>query len=229
MESTAPSGGFETFALSPELQKVIKELGYEEPTPIQRETIPHLLAGRDVLGQAATGTGKTAAFSLPLVERLERSAREPFGTRALVLVPTRELAMQVAEAIRSYGRGRNLLVAAVFGGQELYHQVKVLKTGVDVVVATPGRVLDHVRKKTLKLGGVRFVVLDEADEMLDMGFAEDLDAILSELPENRQSALFSATLPSRIAAIAWPASSASTLRSCPSSETCSGLPLETAL
>jgi len=194
MESAAPTGGFESFALSAELLGVLKELGYEEPTPIQRETIPHLLAGRDVLGQAATGTGKTAAFALPLVERLERTSPKPFGTRALVLVPTRELAVQVAEAIRTYGRQRNLLVAAVFGGQELHHQIKVLKTGVDVVVATPGRTLDHIRKKTLKLGGVRFVVLDEADEMLDMGFAED--------PENRQSALFSATLPSRIAAIA---------------------------
>ncbi len=194
--------GFEAFALSQELQTVLKELGYEEPTPIQRETIPHLLAGRDVLGQAATGTGKTAAFALPLVERLEGNAREPFSTRALVLVPTRELAMQVAEAIRTYGRRRKLAVAAVFGGQEIFHQVKVLKSGVDVVVATPGRVLDHVRRKTLKLGGVRFVVLDEADEMLDMGFAEDLDLILSELPENRQTALFSATLPARIATIA---------------------------
>ncbi len=199
---TEPTGGFEAFALSPELQSVLKELGYEEPTPIQRETIPHLLAGRDVLGQAATGTGKTAAFALPLVERLQGNQREPFSTRALVLVPTRELAMQVAEAIRTYGARRKLAVAAVFGGQEIFHQVKVLKTGVDVVVATPGRVLDHVRRKTLRLGGVRFVVLDEADEMLDMGFAEDLDLILSELPENRQTALFSATLPSRIAAIA---------------------------
>jgi ATP-dependent RNA helicase DeaD len=198
----APSGGFEAFALSPELLSVLKELGYEEPTPIQRETIPHMLAGRDVLGQAATGTGKTAAFALPLVERLEATPREPFTTRALVLVPTRELAMQVAEAIRSYGKKRNLQVAAVFGGQEMYHQIKLLKVGVDVVVATPGRTLDHIGRKTLKLGQVRFVVLDEADEMLDMGFAEDLEKILAELPENRQTALFSATLPARIATIA---------------------------
>jgi ATP-dependent RNA helicase DeaD len=197
-----PTSGFEAFALSPELQSVIKELGYEEPTPIQRETIPHLLAGRDVLGQAATGTGKTAAFALPMVERLQGNTREPFSTRALVLVPTRELCMQVAEAIRTYGQRRRLAVAAVFGGQEIFHQVKLLKGGVDVVVATPGRVLDHVRRKTLKLGGVRFVVLDEADEMLDMGFADDLDLILSELPENRQTALFSATMAPRIATIA---------------------------
>lgn len=201
METVAPAG-FEAFALSPELQSVLKELGYEEPTPIQRETIPPLLAGRDVLGMAATGTGKTAAFSLPLVERLEGSGREAFATRALVLVPTRELAMQVAEAIRSYGRRKKLAVVAVFGGQEIFHQVKELKHGVDVVVATPGRALDHLRRKSLKLGGVRFVVLDEADEMLDMGFAEDLETIFQQLPPNRQTALFSATLPARIATIA---------------------------
>jgi ATP-dependent RNA helicase DeaD len=202
MESGTPAVGFESFALSPELQAVVKELGYEEPTPIQRETIPPLLAGRDVLGIAATGTGKTAAFSLPLVERLDRSAREPFFTRALVLVPTRELAMQVAEAIRAYGRCRKLVVTAVFGGQEIFHQLKDLKHGVDVVVATPGRALDHLRRKSLKLGQVRFVVLDEADEMLDMGFAEDLETIFAQLPPNRQTALFSATLPARIATIA---------------------------
>jgi ATP-dependent RNA helicase DeaD len=202
MDTAAPASGFEAFHLGAPLLSALSGLGYEEPTPIQAKTIPALLAGRDVLGQAATGTGKTAAFALPILARLEVGASRPFEAQALVLVPTRELAMQVAEAFLKYGAQLGVRVLAVYGGQEFHHQLKPLKRGVDVVVATPGRALDHLRKQTLKLERVRFVVLDEADEMLDMGFAEDLDAILSQLPAVRQAALFSATLPPRIASIA---------------------------
>jgi ATP-dependent RNA helicase DeaD len=202
MDTAAPLSGFEAFGLGPSLLSALKALGYEEPTPIQQKTIPALLEGRDVLGQAATGTGKTAAFALPILARIEPGSSGPSEPQALVLVPTRELAMQVAEAFTRYGQQLGVRVLAVYGGQEFHHQLKPLRRGVDVVVATPGRALDHLRKKTLKLDEVRFVVLDEADEMLDMGFAEDLDAILSALPEARQTALFSATLPPRIASIA---------------------------
>jgi ATP-dependent RNA helicase DeaD len=198
----SPLSGFEAFALASPLLTALKGLGYEEPTPIQRRTIPALLEGRDVLGQAATGTGKTAAFALPILQRIAPGSTRAFEAQALVLVPTRELAMQVAEAFTTYGQALGVRVLAVYGGQEFHVQLKPLKHGVDVVVATPGRALDHLRRQTLKLDAVRFVVLDEADEMLDMGFAEDLDAILSRLPARRQTALFSATLPPRIAAIA---------------------------
>ncbi|MGQ0508275.1 MAG: DEAD/DEAH box helicase [Myxococcaceae bacterium] len=194
--------GFEAFGLREPLLKALANLGYEEPTPIQREAMPHLLAGRDVLGQAATGTGKTAAFALPLLNRIEVGKAGPFSASALVLVPTRELAVQVAEAIHSYSKEMGVSVLAVYGGQDIGQQLRQLKRGADVVVATPGRAVDHLRRRTLKLENVRTVVLDEADEMLDMGFAEDLDALLSSLPEERQTALFSATLPPRIAAIA---------------------------
>ena len=190
--------GFASFGLSEPLRAALTALGYEEPTPIQRAAIPPLLEGRDVLGQAATGTGKTAAFALPLLQRVTRDGR----TRALVLVPTRELAMQVAEAIARYGKGLSASVLAVYGGASIVPQAKALQRGVTVVVATPGRALDHMRRKTLKLGHVEVVILDEADEMLDMGFAEDLEAILEETPATRQTALFSATLPPRITAIA---------------------------
>jgi ATP-dependent RNA helicase DeaD len=182
--------------------KSLKALGYEEPTPIQRETIPALLQGRDVLGQAATGTGKTAAFALPILEKVKAGDRRPFEAQALVLVPTRELAMQVAEAVQKYGASLGVTSLAVYGGQEIFNQVRPLKRGVDVVIATPGRALDHISRKTLLLKNVKVVVLDEADEMLDMGFEEDLQSILNELPAERQTALFSATLPSRIAKIA---------------------------
>ncbi len=193
---------FESFGLRAEVLDALKGLGYEEPTPIQLETIPALIAGKDVLGQAATGTGKTAAFALPLLERVKPSERRPCEAQALVLVPTRELAMQVAEAIQKYGAGIGVSALAVYGGQAIVGQIKALKRGVDVVIATPGRALDHLRRKTLQLSNVKVVVLDEADEMLDMGFEEDLKTILDELPESRQTALFSATLPSRIAKIA---------------------------
>jgi ATP-dependent RNA helicase DeaD len=177
-------------------------LGYEEPTPIQSQAIPPLLEGRDVLAQAATGTGKTAAFALPLLQAIAVREKGGSGPAALILVPTRELAMQLAEAVHRYGKEIGVRVLPVYGGASMDAQLRALKRGVDVVVATPGRALDHVNRKTLRLENVRTLVLDEADEMLDMGFAEDLDALLAATPPERQTALFSATLPPRIAAIA---------------------------
>ncbi|MSR62154.1 MAG: DEAD/DEAH box helicase [Planctomycetes bacterium] len=199
---TPVRSGFAELGLVPGLAATLAELGYEEPTPIQREALPLLFAGRDVLGQAATGTGKTAAFALPLLQQCGDDEPEPNKPSALVLVPTRELAMQVAEAIHRYGKGKGTRVLPIYGGQSIGQQLRVLSRGVAVVVATPGRALDHLERGTLVLDKVRFVVLDEADEMLDMGFAEDLEALLSRLPEKRQMALFSATLPARIQAIA---------------------------
>ncbi len=200
--TTETPATFEQLGLLPALVEALHALGYEEPTPIQRASLPPLLAGKDLLGIAATGTGKTAAFALPLLQRLEPGKREPFSTSALVLVPTRELAMQVAEAIHRYGQKLGVSVLPIYGGQPMGQQLRVLKRGVDVVVATPGRALDHLQRQSLLLDSVRTVVLDEADEMLDMGFAEDLEALLEATPEERQTALFSATLPPRIASIA---------------------------
>ena len=192
--------GFADLGLRPEILGALNTLGYEEPTPIQRETIPPIISGRDLLGQAATGTGKTAAFALPILERIVvGAAAEPI---ALVLVPTRELAVQVSEAIYKYGRELDAHVLPIYGGQPIVHQLKVLKRGVHVVVATPGRAVDHINRGTLPLDAVELVVLDEADEMLDMGFAEDIDAILDACPFERQTVLFSATMPSRIASVA---------------------------
>jgi ATP-dependent RNA helicase DeaD len=190
---------FADLGLRPELLSALVQLGYEEPTPIQREAIPPLLAGRDLLGQAATGTGKTAAFALPVLDRLPRtSGAESVEPWALVLVPTRELAMQVSEAVHRYGRDLGVRVLPIYGGQPIGRQLQALKRGVDVVVATPGRAIDHIGRGTLRLGQVGMVVLDEADEMLDMGFAEDLEAILDATPAERQTLLFSATMPARI-------------------------------
>jgi len=195
--------GFAALGLDEALCGVLAELGYEEPTPVQQAAIPMLLEGRDVLAQAATGTGKTAAFSLPLLSRVRAPGKGPAGSPSLLVVaPTRELAVQVAEAIERYGRAAGVTVIAVYGGQDIVRQLKPLRRPVDVVVATPGRAIDHLRRGTLKLDRVQAVVLDEADEMLDMGFAEELEAILEALPEKRQTALFSATLPSRIAKLA---------------------------
>ncbi len=198
-----PPAATPTFAelgLDPRLVKALESLGYEEPTPIQREAIPPLLAGRDVLGQDATGTGKTAAFALPMIQRL--GAEKGKGVRGVILVPTRELAIQVAGAVHRYGRDLGISVLPVYGGQSLGMQAKALSRGVDVVVATPGRALDLMRRRSFILEGVKAVVLDEADEMLDLGFAEDLEAILEATPKTRQTALFSATLPQRIKGLA---------------------------
>jgi len=193
---------FTELGLSKELAQVLTGLGYEEPTPIQSQAIPPLLEGRDLLGQAATGTGKTGAFALPLLQRVLAAHRKTAHPAALVLVPTRELAIQVAEALHSYGAKLGAVVLPIYGGAEFGRQAQALKRGVHVVVATPGRALDHIRRGTLNMGGLAYVVLDEADEMLDMGFAEDIELILDAAPAERQTALFSATLPPRIAAIA---------------------------
>ena len=200
--STEQSAGFSGLGLDPRIVAALAVLGYEEPTPVQREAIPPLLAGKDVLGQAATGTGKTAAFALPLLHVLTPNAEPRERLGALILVPTRELAMQVAEAVHKYGKAMGIVALPIYGGAPMETQLRALKRGVDVVVATPGRALDHIRRKTLRLDSVKVVILDEADEMLDMGFAEDLEAILVETPATRQTALFSATLPPRIADIA---------------------------
>jgi ATP-dependent RNA helicase DeaD len=198
-EESGEAISFADLALAPELVGALTALGYEEPTPIQREAIPPLLEGRDLLGQAATGTGKTAAFALPLLERLQRSgATGGKHPSALVLVPTRELATQVSEAIHKYGRQLGVRVLPIYGGQPIVRQLKELERGVDVVVATPGRALDHIGRKTLKTQMLTTVILDEADEMLDMGFAEDIETILSDTNPERQTILFSATMPSRI-------------------------------
>jgi ATP-dependent RNA helicase DeaD len=150
----APVVTFESFGLRSEVLTALKALGYEEPTPIQRETIPALISGRDVLGQAATGTGKTAAFALPILEKITREDRRPFEAQALVLVPTRELAMQVAEALQKYGAGMGIIAVPVYGGQEIFQQINPLKRGADVVIATPGRALDHIKRKSLLLKNV---------------------------------------------------------------------------
>ena len=186
---------FAALGLNADIVRVLEELGYEEPTPIQAHAIPLLLSGRDVLGSAATGTGKTAAFALPLIERLEPGTR---AVQGLILTPTRELAMQVAEAVHRYGRHRGVSVVPIYGGQPIQRQLIGLKRGAQVVVGTPGRLLDHIRRGSLELAGVRSLVIDEADEMLDMGFIEDIEAILEETPKERQTALFSATFPPRI-------------------------------
>ncbi|MCW2693519.1 MAG: deaD2 [Mycobacterium sp.] len=197
----ADAVGFADLGLRPELLAALAGLGYEEPTPIQREAIPPLIDGRDVLGQAATGTGKTAAYALPLLQHLAAGRRQP-EPAGLVLVPTRELAIQVSEALYRYGKELGARVVPVYGGQPIGRQLRALDAGVDLVVATPGRALDHVRRGTLRLDQVATVVLDEADEMLDMGFAEDLEAILDETPESRQTVLFSATMPRRLDTLA---------------------------
>jgi ATP-dependent RNA helicase DeaD len=196
-EDDGDASRFAELGLAPGLCRVLSDLGYEEPTPIQRAAVPPLLAGRDLVGQAATGTGKTAAFALPVLQRIFGRSGQA-GVLALVLVPTRELAIQVSEAIHSYGRDMGVRVLPVYGGQPIGRQLRALERGVDIVVATPGRALDHIARGTLDLSGLEIVVLDEADEMFDMGFAEDIETILGKTPENRQAALFSATMPPRI-------------------------------
>jgi ATP-dependent RNA helicase DeaD len=191
---------FAELGLRDELLAALTTLGYEEPTPIQREAIPPLLDGRDLLGQAATGTGKTAAFALPILQKLA-PVRGPAPV-AMVLVPTRELCVQVSQALHRYGRDLGARVLPIYGGQPIVRQLRELQRGVDVVVATPGRALDHLSRGTMDLDHISIVVLDEADEMLDMGFAEDLEGILAAVPDTRQTVLFSATMPARINGIA---------------------------
>ncbi len=194
------SKGFLPLGLEPRLIDVLTRLGYEEPTPIQLQAIPSLLEGRDLLGQAATGTGKTAAFALPLIQRISKMPKRSKPS-ALILVPTRELAIQVSEAIHKYGRDLQVSVVPIYGGQAYGQQLRALERGIDIVVATPGRALDHIRRQTMQLGSIQTVVLDEADEMLDMGFVEDIETILQSVPTERQVMLFSATLPPRITSI----------------------------
>jgi ATP-dependent RNA helicase DeaD len=201
-EPEQTADGFAALELDPRLLRTIAALGYEEPTPIQREAIPPLLAGRDLLAEAPTGTGKTAAFALPTLQRIPIGRAGEGRTSALVLVPTRELAMQVAEALTKYGREMGARVLPIYGGQPIGQQLRGLRRGVDLVVATPGRAVDHLKRGSLRLDDVRVAILDEADEMLDMGFAEDLETILSATPKDRQTALFSATISPTITRIA---------------------------
>ena len=186
---------FDQFGLRTELVQTATELGFTAPTPIQQAVIPPIVAGRDVIGQAQTGTGKTAAYGLPLLHRLDRQHR---GVQALVLAPTRELAIQVAAALEQYGRGVGARVLALYGGQSYQQQLRSLRERVEVVVGTPGRLLDLMEQGHLDLGGVRAVVLDEADEMLSMGFVEDIESILDRIPPERQTLLFSATISRRV-------------------------------
>jgi ATP-dependent RNA helicase DeaD len=191
---------FGTLGLVPAVMRALDDAGYARPTPIQARTIPSLLQGRDVLGQAQTGTGKTAAFALPLLSRIDVKMLQP---QVLVLTPTRELAMQVAAAFQKYAAHMpELNVLPVYGGQDYARQLKMLARGVHVVVGTPGRIMDHMRRGSLKLSGLRTVVLDEADEMLRMGFIDDVELILGQTPPGRQLALFSATLPREVQRIA---------------------------
>ena len=198
--STTTTPTFADLGLVEPLLRALSEVGYEAPTPIQAKTIPVLLEGRDLIGQAQTGTGKTAAFALPMLQQLDPKLSE---VQALVLAPTRELAIQVSEAFHTYSRhlGR-ISVLPIYGGQPIDRQQQRLQRGVHVVVGTPGRVMDHLRRGTLKLDNVRMVALDEADEMLKMGFLEDVEWILSQAPEERRTALFSATLPPEIRRVA---------------------------
>lgn len=191
---------FDQLQLATPLINTLKAIGYETPTPIQAKTIPLLLAGADVLGQAQTGTGKTAAFALPILSNLDLKQQDP---QALILAPTRELAIQVSEAFQTYAHNtRGFHVLPVYGGQEYGSQIRALKRGTHVVVGTPGRVMDHMRRGTLKLDQLKTLVLDEADEMLRMGFIDDVEWILEQTPATRQIALFSATMPTEVRRIA---------------------------
>jgi ATP-dependent RNA helicase DeaD len=189
------AANFGSLGLSQAVLRSLGEMGFDEPTPVQAHVIPCLLEGRDVVAQALTGTGKTAAFGIPLVERIDTARALP---QAVVLVPTRELALQDAEQIGHIGHHRGVRLLPIYGGQPIYHQLRALERGVHVVVATPGRLLDHLRRGSIDLAGVGLLVLDEADQMLDMGFEEDMEQILAQLPPERVTALFSATMPKPI-------------------------------
>jgi len=196
---------FDTFALSAELLRAVQEMDYTQPTPIQSRGIPAVLEGRDLLAAAQTGTGKTAAFALPLLQRMSEAAPNPRGHRAprtLVLVPTRELAAQVGQAFQDFGRHLQQRTLLIFGGVSAGPQVDALRQGVDIVVATPGRLLDHANERHIDLTKVRHLVLDEADRMLDMGFIRDIRRVLAMLPKQRQNLLFSATFSEEIRALA---------------------------
>ena len=186
---------FEDLGIDNKILKSLQQMGFEEPTPIQEKCVPVVLAGNDIIGQAQTGTGKTAAFGIPLVQMVEHDNK---NVQSLVLTPTRELAIQVAGEIRKIGKLFNVRPLPIYGGQLISHQIKALNQGVQIVVGTPGRVLDHLRRKTLRLDAVKTIILDEADEMLDMGFIEDIEKIIAASPNNKQMLLFSATMPYEI-------------------------------
>jgi ATP-dependent RNA helicase DeaD len=183
---------FEAMGLSPELLRALDEMGYAEPTEIQHQVIPVMLAGRDVIGQAQTGTGKTAAFGIPIVEGIREDAP---GVQAVVLAPTRELALQITAEMRALARFRPVRIASIYGGSSMRDQLDALAAGAQIVVGTPGRILDHLGRRTLDFSHVRVLILDEADRMLDMGFMPDVERIIRRLPRDRQTALFSATVP----------------------------------
>lgn len=187
---------FEQLNVCPEILRAVKDMGFEEASPIQSRSIPVILEGKDVIGQAQTGTGKTAAFGIPLLEKIDPKNKK---LQAIVLCPTRELAIQVADEIRNLAKYMHgIKVLPIYGGQEIVKQIRSLKSGVQLVIGTPGRVMDHMRRKTVKMDQIHTVVLDEADEMLNMGFREDIETILSGVPEERQTVLFSATMPKAI-------------------------------
>jgi ATP-dependent RNA helicase DeaD len=186
---------FSEFGLSSNVIKAIATMGFEETTPIQEATIPPVLAGRDIIGRAQTGTGKTAAFGIPLVEKIETEAEHIKG---LVVTPTRELAVQVAEEINRIGQFKGVRALPIYGGQDINRQIRVLKNKPQIIVGTPGRLMDHMRRKTIRLHQVEMVIFDEADEMLNMGFIDDIETILKEVPSERQTLLFSATMPKPI-------------------------------
>lgn len=190
---------FEELNLDPNILKALSNMGFEETTPIQKETIPLALAGRDLIGRAQTGTGKTAAYGIPLVERCDRNLEQIQG---LVVTPTRELAIQVAEELNRIGQYKQIRALPIYGGQEIERQIKALKNRPSIIVGTPGRLMDHMRRKTIRLQHIKMVVLDEADEMLNMGFREDIEFILQQLPAERQNLLFSATIPPHIQTLA---------------------------
>ena len=184
---------FDSLGLAPDILRAVTERGYTIPTPIQAQAIPPILAGRDMLAGAQTGTGKTAGFTLPILQRLSSAPSRSKSPRALVLVPTRELAAQVHESVRSYGQYLRLRSCAIFGGVNINPQIDILGRGVDILVATPGRLLDHVEQGNVDLDEVEILVLDEADRMLDMGFIHDIKRIIKRLPKQRRNLMFSAT------------------------------------
>lgn len=187
---------FEDLDINQNIKKAIAEMGFEEPSPIQAKSIPVILEGKDVIGQAQTGTGKTAAFSIPILEKIDPNDR---SLQAIVLCPTRELAIQVSQEIRKLAKYmQGIKTLPIYGGQPIDRQIKALKGGVQVIIGTPGRTIDHIKRKTIKPENVKMVVLDEADEMLDMGFREDIETILENVPEERQTTFFSATMPKAI-------------------------------
>ena len=193
---------FNQLGLSAELLRAVEKQGYDKPTPIQQKAIPHILEGHDILASAQTGTGKTAGFTLPLLQRLEATKPKKRRVRALILVPTRELAAQVSESVRNYGCNLPIRSVQIFGGVSIRPQISRLREGVDIVVATPGRLLDHVQQRTIDLSSIEVLVLDEADRMLDMGFIHDIKRILKLIPAERQNLLFSATFSKEIRKLA---------------------------